>query len=1153
MITYITGRSGTGKSTAVVDKIKKTTEETDKNIVLIVPEQQTVVWETRIAEAIPETAYLRLEITNFTRLANSVFREYGGLADTVVDEGSRMLIVWRAMLSVWNDMTVFNKTAGGREDRNISTLLRALDELKGSGISPHDAEIALDSLETDGDSSLGARLRDATLVYAAYNALLHEEYIDRGDLLDNLALSLREHPYFRGKAVFVDSFFSLTRAEERILEQILRQTDDVTVTFACPENPSPDELAFSEVHEFYKTALRLAARAGREVTRVHLTDDLRHKNNSALSVIERHLFDYTPNTQIPPREEITDIENVEIVKCADRFDEAEACAAYIDRLLREGYRCRDIAVVARDMKKHEGIVDTVLRNHGIPFFMSEPGDVSSSPAVRLILSALGVQTSGWMRRDIIRMIKTGLTPLDEYESDAFELYTETWSIRGKRMYTNADGWSMNPDGYKTERTPRAEELLATANRAREKLIPPLEKFLSVFETDGKNTPADVRKICEAVVYFAEDIDLESSLSRAAAEYRLRGMNADAEKLSAGWKSVCEILDRMVSMLDGVTLDAGRFSGLFMRVASSMDVGTIPTGIDEVVLGSSSGVRFDEVKCVILLGSVDGEFPGNPTDDGAFFSENDRIRLENLGIDISSPDLRLRTAREYFMYYRTASSATERLCVLAPATEDTPLSEGALRISALLGDECVTTFGEKPLSEVLYNPSSAEYLLSRRRTSGAEHDFLEKISRRGTSSYFHDEVPLTAAADIIRDINDGDDTPEHPVENSAIRKPRRLNLTQSRIERFVDCPFRYWCEYKMKLRDTARAEITTPDVGIFVHEILEKFFAELGTDTDVSAMSREEVESRADRCIGDYLRRLAKQSGMWELIRMQTDPENSAPSDNTEIKKIIPDGLYMDARLEYLFLRLRRSTLVFLEAIIRELSQSGFKPIAYELPIGVGDEEDGVSVVPIKFMTDSGCEVVLRGIADRVDIYRSSGGVSYVRVVDYKTGSKTFSLDDVRRGVGVQILIYLFSIWKSGIPGTAGADTLLPGGATYISVKPGSSHSDSPLSAEAAREKIMNDIGRSGIYLDDTEVLSAMDEGLTGKYVPLKKTKAGELRSTSSAILENLEEFGQLYRDLSDVISGIATEISSGIAKAEPRRSGNRLPCDFCKNSLICRV
>lgn len=1151
MLNYITGRSGSGKSTAVVDLIKQTVAETDRDIVLIVPEQQTVVWETRIAESLPESAYLRLEITNFTRLANSVFREFGGLADSVVDEGSRMLIVWRAMLSVWGGMTVYNKTAGGREDRNISHLLRALDELKGSGITPADAEAALDKLDAE-DESLTARLRDAVLVYAAYNTLLHEEYIDRGDLLDNLAVTLRDHPYFKGKSVFIDSFFSLTRAEERILERIIRQAEDLTVTFACPGTPSEDELQFAEVREFYKTALRIAARAGREVNRIHLDTDRRHKPDTALAAVERWLFDYGTSVTPPDPSALEGIENVEILRCADRFDEAEACAALIDRLLREGYRCSDIAVVARDMKKLEGITDTALRAHGIRCFISEPGDVSSSPAVRLILSALGVQSSGWMRRDLIRMIKTGLTPLDEYESDVFELYTETWNIRGRRMYTSEEGWSMNPDGYKTERTPRAEIMLEIANRAREKLIPPLEKFLSVFESDGKTVPADVRTICEAIVYFAEDIGLEAALEKTADEYRSRGMAAEAEKIGAGWQAVCEILDRMVTMLDGVTLDAGRFSGLFQRVASSMDVGTIPTGIDEVVLGSATGVRFDEVKCVILLGSVEGEFPGNPTDDGTFFSEGDRVRLETIGLDIATPDLKLRTAREYFMYYRTAAAATEKLYILAPVTGDAALSEGASRVAALLGENRVTSFGAKPLPDVLYHPSSAEYLLSRRTTEGAEHDFLERLARE-TETQLHD-IPLTAAHDVVK--TEPEPPEKDPVENSADFKNsprRRISLTQSRIEKFIDCPFLYWCQYKMKLQGDAKAEISTPDVGVFVHEILEKFFRDLPSDTDLTAMTREETERRADRAIGDYIRRLARQSGMWDLIRLQMeDRETDAVTPSDELKKIVPEGIRMDARLEYLFIRLRRSVLVFLEAILREISQSGFTPAAFELPIGVSSpDEETRAVTPVKFVTEDGYEVVLRGIADRVDIYKAEDGRSYVRVVDYKTGSKTFSLDDVKQGIGVQLLIYLFSVWKSGIPGIAKPGELLPAGASYFSARPGSGLSESWLTADEARELVIRNIGRSGIFLHDEEILDAMDRGLTGEYVPVKKTKSGEIKS--SAALATLEEFGQLYRELSDTISGIATEITSGIAHAAPKMRGGRLPCEYCSNKMVCRV
>ncbi|MBP3293839.1 MAG: PD-(D/E)XK nuclease family protein, partial [Clostridia bacterium] len=541
------------------------------------------------------------------------------------------------------------------------------------------------------------------------------------------------------------------------------------------------------------------------------------------------------------------------------------------------------------------------------------------------------------------------------------------------------------------------------------------------------------------------------------------------------------------------------------------VGTIPTGIDEVVLGSATGVRFDEVKCVILLGSVEGEFPGNPTDDGTFFSEGDRVRLETIGLDIATPDLKLRTAREYFMYYRTAAAATEKLYILAPVTGDAALSEGASRVAALLGESRVTSFGAKPLADVLYHPSSAEYLLSRRTTEGAEHDFLERLARE-TETQLHD-IPLTAAHDVVK--TEPEPPEKDPVENSADFKNsprRRISLTQSRIEKFIDCPFLYWCQYKMKLQGDAKAEISTPDVGVFVHEILEKFFRDLPSDTDLTSLSREETERRADRAIGDYIRRLARQSGMWDLIRLQMeDRETDAVLPSYELKKIVPEGIRMDARLEYLFIRLRRSVLVFLEAILREIAQSGFTPAAFELPIGVSSpDEETRAVTPVKFVTEDGYEVVLRGIADRVDIYKAEDGRSYVRVVDYKTGSKTFSLDDVKQGIGVQLLIYLFSVWKSGIPGIAKPGELLPAGASYFSARPGSGLSESWLTADEARELVIRNIGRSGIFLRDEEILDAMDRGLTGEYVPVKKTKSGEIKS--SAALATLEEFGQLYRE-----------------------------------------
>ena len=742
-----------------------------------------------------------------------------------------------------------------------------------------------------------------------------------------------------------------------------------------------------------------------------------------------------------------DEQRVEIIRCADLYDEAEACASVVDRLLREGYACREIAVVAHTIGTREGITDAVLRAHGIPCFLSESSAVSHSPAVRLILAALSVGANGWQRRDVIRLLKTGLTPagsvedspLSAYAADAFETYTAAWNIRGRRMFTAPDGWSMNPAGYKTEITEVGREVLRAANEVRAEIIPPLDRLLSVFD-DGS---APVRDIAERLVLFAEEYEVEARLHELGDAYRKIGMPGDAARAESSWDAVCQILDKVVNTLGDTELDAGRFSGLFTRAAAALDVGTIPTAMDEVVLGSASGVRFDEVKCVIMLGTVDGEFPGTVSGESSFFDDRDKLALESVGLNLGGPDTAMQTAREAFMFYRTAASASEKLILLAPLGQNKSLSEGASRIEQIvsaMGYSPTKTFSEMPLDEIVFHPATAEYLLSR-RTDKNDLAILQTLTGGKKQET---RVPLTAVDDRI--------------EGAMRESGDRMRLSQSRIETFLSCPFRYACQYRMKLSEEARAEITAADVGTFVHHVLERFFTEVPASH--LPLPDEEMQAIADRIIADYIAELSRATG---------------------------GDLTRDGRLSYLFYRLKRHVTVFLRAISEELIQSDFQPAAFELPIGLNRPD---SAEPIRIRTPDGATVTLDGIADRVDVWDAPDGKQYIRIVDYKTGSKPFSMERVARGLDVQVLLYLFSIWKNGFANTSDKEERIPAGAVYFTVKPAPVASDHLLSAEEAESKAEEKIERVGVYLDDPDILRAMDKELDGKFVPVKESKDG---------------------------------------------------------------
>ena len=92
-----------------------------------------------------------------------------------------------------------------------------------------------------------------------------------------------------------------------------------------------------------------------------------------------------------------------------------------------------------------------------------------------------------------------------------------------------------------------------------------------------------------------------------------------------------------------------------------------------------------------------------------------------------------------------------------------------------------------------------------------------------------------------------------------------------------------------------------------------------------------------------------------------------------------------------------------EDMAGELAQSDFSPVAFELGFGGKDGQ-----LPAVTITEGDQRLSVSGKVDRVDGWLHDGRL-YLRVVDYKTGKKSFDLSDLRYGLGIQMLLYLFAL------------------------------------------------------------------------------------------------------------------------------------------------
>ena len=1086
MVKFIFGGAGSGKSEYVFREIEKLLEDSDKSICLIVPEPFTVATEAKIARRFQPSAALRLEGTNFTRLADSVARRVGGLSYSRLTKGARMLLLWRSMMSVWPSLTELNQVGDGVGI--IPTVFAAERELKLSGVSPDALYTAADELEESGENSLSRRARDLAVICAAMS-MAEEEFGDTYDPVKKLAESVRPSGYFDNTVVFIDSFYSLTGAQSAVLSEIVRCAADVYITIPM-ESRRADGVHLDGVKRFYSDTLGAALRYSADAIEFTELEGNRRAASAELETVQAHLWDYGFTGGIRDSKLPSVPESVKIHSVADRYAEAEAVCSEIKRLVRGGAKYSDIVVACADVSEVRGICDSALRRHSIPCFISETSKISASPAVRLILSLLKIPGK-WRREDIISVIKTGLSPLDDNLACSFESYTDIWNIRGRHTFSSA--WSMNPDGYTEEISERAALILAEANDARDALIPSIEKFADTFN-EGR---AKVIDICRALTeYFAEGA-YAKMMARADAIEK-GGAADDAARERLVWREICSAFDTMAEIIGDVEVDAGSFATLFRYAVSDADTGAIPTGVDVVTVSGAAGLRTDGVKHVIILGAIAGEFPASAADDG-YFTDDDKRRLESAGV-ILGADAGERSSEELFRFCRVTSQAAETLTVFVPKTSASApvkISEGAERILTLLG-----------------------------RASPEEFNFeiYDLFTLDAACRETEDSALISLRRELFGEPEEVRHTPSADAEVSAATAREvfgdHVRLSQSRIDSYVKCPMSYYCDYVLKLSEDRRAEISAPDIGSFVHAVLEELLKHITMDGDVPV--GEELEKLCDEIIEAY------------------------------IKKTCP-GI-TGGRLDYLFKRLRRQVTVFAEAIVREVSQSRFETYAVEIPVGTGAAGEA-SPPAVIFPLEGGGEVSLIGRIDRLDTY-SVDGKTYIRVIDYKTGSTKFSYDDVALGLNVQLLIYLFSAWRASdtrfhraLDGGAGTE-LLPAGALYFNLRPADNTSDRPLSAEEAKELTLNSMDRSGIVSDERDVLDAMDRGITGRYVPVSLKADGSYKKSAS--LATLERFGELYREMESVICRIAAEMKSGRAGAVPLEHHGSVKCDWCAMRAVCR-
>ncbi len=1093
----------------LINSIKDSIRDGHRTL-LFVPEQQTLTAEKEMCDILPPSAPICFEVTNFTRFINTAFRTLGGLGGEYITSAKKMLMLWSAMTEL-SPMLNITRGAANVSSGVVSRVMEAINELDAHYITPADIVAAIRSddeekqRKTDerlkGEARLKSKLDDLMLIYSLYKDRLKDKYSDMTEDTVELARKLTDDPsYIEGAHIYIEGFTSFTEPQYKLISALIKGAS-VTVALGIPK-ALYDAFEFTEVRKTKERLVDIAKRGAADI-KLLKPDAKSASFNPLISELSELIWRLDGKFDNDSLQSLAkNPEAIRMYKASTPFDEGDFTASDIKRRVMAGASYRDFAIIVGNLDGYLGILDTSLEKAGIPYHMSRRDSITSFEAVKLIMAAYGAVYSGFSRDAVMTYIKCGLCNCTREESDLFEIYVTKWSIDGKR-FTDGNMWNMNPRGYSGLREGDSEKLVRL-NDVRERVIYPLENLSAAVKS-----ARTVREHADGLLDFMLDIDLEGRLLLRAEEQKRLGESEAADVNSRLWGILCDALDTLVECVGDTPADGESFINQLSVVLSDISIGSIPSHFDEVSIGQADMMRLSGKKHVYLLGVNHGVFP-RTVSDNSYFTGRDKATLMDIELNISG-DVEVRTARERYSFSRALTAGRDTVTLL--------YTEKTTGLSAILPSEVIERISAVTEGTVRVKDISSLGIAERVFTE------MQAIESYGTAS-ISEKSGIRAALEgtnykeliPIMDAKLDNGNNDIGGEVMGIILGDKLYLSQSRIDSYLKCPFKYFARSILKLDENEKAEINHAVVGTFIHAVLERIFGRMIAEgRSIAELSPAEREGYTLEAAGRY-------------VEGELGMGSSSAKINAAVEKI------------------KRAAMPIIDGLCDEFANCKFTPMMCEARI---DEHNPKLPSALIYKMDGrDRRVVINGIIDRVDAFKSGEDV-YIRVVDYKTGMKEFSLEKVKDGENLQMLLYLKSVVETKSRefmdrmGVGKDGEMIPAGIVYVKTSVDDVTVDKP-SDEAAIEALKEEYKRLGASLDDEKSLGGMSEA----FIPAKKNK----KTGNVPITYTREEWETLGEEIRSVILGIADNISEGHFSTEVNcaRNDRFHPCNDCKFKYICR-
>ena len=1140
---------------------------------------------------------INIDVVSFDRIAHNVFDilNIEPREEKIIDDDAKTMILVLLLSNLNKDGKLKYYSKMSNKVGFAKKLTKAMSEFYAYDVNDEDFAKAIEKCENQ--ATMKTKLEDLNLIFNEFKSLLSTNaYSIKEDKYDKLnkVITTKDN-IFKNAIVAFEGFTGFTPVQLDIFKKISRVAKEVFVLidqrFDDENNINLNEV-FNDDKVFY-----LSNRFVRDIGRAVDVKDLntlrydykgekpayKYDGKADLAFVEKNIYNYKSKDALNEKPN-----NIELYEAKNVEDEILNVAHIIKRLLKENSELKynDIRIVVPRVEDYSDKMIRIFNKYQIPLFVDDSKTLLNSPYIETIRAALDVIAYDFSYDSVMRYINSGI--ISKYKN-IFELdnFIREYGIRGYKRYSYSDGKDGRKDpGFDTIINYHNENSKKKAEENKNKDFKVEEtKYSKILETKREIfdplcnlynalKKKSVSNYIEAIEVFIKEIELDAKFNSFL--YKLAHREDDLNRaneisvLTTSKEVTIETIKNIKSInsLMKDEIEIADFKRLLDVGFIDKGVKVIPHSLDQVVIGDFMRSRFYNPKVEICIGMNQSVIPA-ATNDVSLIDDKMREIFKDIK-ELSQTTVETALNQRLYIYL-ALTNPIDKLILSYPrinaSDESDSKSSVISAIERLFGEMTVDEDGNNkfktklPTINVNRNnmgfyqwndvvdyiainmPELRQEYSAEKKENDASKDVttldLDKVATKKAirTLYSLDKDKLKIDFENILHrrnfVSSESINPKLASELFTLSRGSSKGSASS-IETYNKCPYRYFLERTIKLKERKNYEISSMDLGTLIHGVFEIVFKKYNEKT---LFDNQNIEEIIDDAIKEAL------------------------AENLSFKELKNgnDTYYGNNKLELVKDMTRNLIIKSLQYIKRITADSKLNEYYEEVPFNFN-----VKATVDKVEKNEEIE----GRIDKIEVFKD-GDNAYVNIIDYKSGMKAKKIyaDDIKNGVSIQLILYLDymknynnkDLNKSSdrIVDIKDDKKIIPCGAFYLWI-------DDPIIRIENKDDIatlsnakFEKMSYEGIINGDENAIKSINENFT-----IQKYKTGDNKDKvknvfnesngfelHGIILKDSKEFEDLTKTVHEKINKSIDEIKTGVIKAKPIKADN---CTHCPYINVCK-